>query len=310
MLIPAHFTNAASDVLLDTQAKVITAFNLQLRIGIVPMQMLQTQGYQLRVSKLRLSPQYTQAIFDGEGLEVAESWVKSPASDNPFLVVSEHEPLGTADFTGFTCRWQDVPSEKGEIVSLIIKLRSHELQARKKELVSFLTFLTQHYGQESDYHPICAKQMQAGGIDLLQREIKIHTVGLSWATRFWRAVKISFEVGLIRTVQYLHIPMHIAWVNVLEIKKHNVVSSDFRKFDGALKMVISGTTSNRNELMNYLESAYQQGRLFYGLHVSNRALLTCVMHIDSGCEVHFVDGADGGYTMAAKQLKAQLSAEK
>jgi hypothetical protein len=30
------------------------------------------------------------------------------------------------------------------------------------------------------------------------------------------------------------------------------------------------------------------------------------MHTASGAEVHFVDAADGGYAIAAKQIKAQI----
>jgi hypothetical protein len=34
--------------------------------------------------------------------------------------------------------------------------------------------------------------------------------------------------------------------------------------------------------------------------------MTCMVHSASSGEVHFVDGADGGYAMAAKMLKAKL----
>ena len=42
------------------------------------------------------------------------------------------------------------------------------------------------------------------------------------------------------------------------------------------------------------------------MHVSETALMTCLVTstVDS-LHVHFVDGGDGGYTSAAKVLKAQ-----
>ena len=43
-------------------------------------------------------------------------------------------------------------------------------------------------------------------------------------------------------------------------------------------------------------------------HTSETALMTCVIDGYDGNHVHFVDGADGGYALAAKQLKAQLKA--
>ncbi|MEP0899817.1 DUF3095 family protein [Nodosilinea sp. FACHB-13] len=38
----------------------------------------------------------------------------------------------------------------------------------------------------------------------------------------------------------------------------------------------------------------------------DRALMTCLVFERSGREVHFVDGADGGYALAAKPLKEKL----
>lgn len=307
MLIPNDLADAARAVLADAQIKIQQAFNLQIRIGMIPIETLQAQGYELRIAKLRISPQYTQAIIDGDGFEVAESWIKSSDTNNPFLVLAPQNGRIEADFSGFTCRWQDVPSEKGEIIALIVKFRAQNAAIRKKELADFLTFLINCYGEENEHHPIQAKQMRASGLYLLLREIRICGVGQDWLTRCCIAVKITLQIGFIRLMQLLHIPIRLLWFDILRLKEINAISSDFRKFDGSLKMVISGTTNSRNQLTRYLESEYQKGKLYYGLHVSNRAVLTCLMHIGSCGEVHFVDGADGGYAMAAKQLKKQIT---
>ena len=50
------------------------------------------------------------------------------------------------------------------------------------------------------------------------------------------------------------------------------------------------------------------GALHYGMNVSETALMTCLVTAASaGLHVHFVDGGDGGYTAAAKTLKAQVA---
>lgn len=46
----------------------------------------------------------------------------------------------------------------------------------------------------------------------------------------------------------------------------------------------------------------------YGIHESDRALLTCFLHLGSRREVHFVDSADGGYALAGKMLKQKRGA--
>lgn len=70
-----------------------------------------------------------------------------------------------------------------------------------------------------------------------------------------------------------------------------------RKFDDMLRMVIAGNTQQRQQLTDYLDQKYQIGQLTYGLHVSDRAVLTCLVFERNGRQVHFVDGADGGYSV-------------
>ncbi|MBN2605844.1 MAG: DUF3095 family protein, partial [Thiotrichales bacterium] len=54
---------------------------------------------------------------------------------------------------------------------------------------------------------------------------------------------------------------------------------------------------------------YQAGILFYGCHQTNAAVITCLIEKTGTDHVHFVDAADGGYAMAAKQLKTQIKLE-
>jgi hypothetical protein len=61
-------------------------------------------------------------------------------------------------------------------------------------------------------------------------------------------------------------------------------------------------------LRRELDALYDEGRIYYGLHESSQALMTCyVQGLDDGAHVHFVDGGSGGYALAAKQLKRQMS---
>jgi hypothetical protein len=57
-----------------------------------------------------------------------------------------------------------------------------------------------------------------------------------------------------------------------------------------------------------LERMRSEGHVAYGLHRAPSALITCYLRSYSGDHVHFVDGSDGGYALAARQLKAQLAA--
>jgi hypothetical protein len=85
---------------------------------------------------------------------------------------------------------------------------------------------------------------------------------------------------------------------------------DFRKFDDVLRMVVDVSPSQAQAIATELEQLRLAGELAYGIHRSSSALMTCFVRSFNGDHVHFIDGSDGGYALAAKQLKAQLADHK
>ena len=93
----------------------------------------------------------------------------------------------------------------------------------------------------------------------------------------------------------------------MDEKKNNlIVASDFKKFDGTLKMVIAGNLEQRLTLLKILDEMSEKGKILYGYHLSDKATMTCLVYSEGNSEVHFVDGAGGGYTLAAKMLKEKI----
>ena len=63
-----------------------------------------------------------------------------------------------------------------------------------------------------------------------------------------------------------------------------------------------------DHIESILAAARRQNLIDYGLHRASAALMTCfVSSTEDGKHVHFIDGADGGYALAAQQLKAQIA---
>ncbi|MEC8195539.1 MAG: DUF3095 family protein, partial [Pseudomonadota bacterium] len=57
-----------------------------------------------------------------------------------------------------------------------------------------------------------------------------------------------------------------------------------------------------------LQKAYAGGVIRYGVHVQDAAMMTCI--VPSPVErshKHFVDGASGGYALAARNMRAQAA---
>ena len=96
-------------------------------------------------------------------------------------------------------------------------------------------------------------------------------------------------------------------------KETLVRNADVRKFVDIYRQILAGTAAQRTVLDAWLQERYTRGELVYGLHVTDRALMTCLVFNYSGKHLHFIDGADGGLFLASKQFKeraARLAASR
>ncbi|GBF42515.1 hypothetical protein LPTSP2_18030 [Leptospira ellinghausenii] len=303
-LLPINLLFPIRSAIADTILQVKSAFGLTMRAGIVPVQELYRAGTELFLTKFKASDHYVQCSLFGTALPLAEQWIKE-GKDESYLV-RENEKILPADFTGFTCRWKDVPSERGEIVSLIVKPNHSDLEVCKKIVIRVLNFIKSEYGEEKEYHPLSLGQIKLGTGGELRKEAIART-GKHSGFKFTLTL---FKIWIERTVMAIAIkwklPFKSGHYSLDRLKEYQVMSADFRKYDGTLKMVIDGTKKHRLALETFLSQLEAEGLLQYGLFVSNRSLMTCVLKVASSDEVHFVDGADGGFAMAAKSLKEKL----
>jgi hypothetical protein len=83
-------------------------------------------------------------------------------------------------------------------------------------------------------------------------------------------------------------------------------NSDFRKFDDGLKLTVDISADACAQVTALLESAAAEGVCRFGMHQQDAALMTCIIpSFRERDHVHFIDGATGGYAMAATQLKSR-----
>lgn len=68
-------------------------------------------------------------------------------------------------------------------------------------------------------------------------------------------------------------------------------------------MVVDLDEQELARIRELLAAEHQRGVLVYGVHVAGASLMTCAISAYQGNHVHFIDGADGGYALAAKQLE-------
>jgi hypothetical protein len=304
LLIPPSLLAPAETALLGVQALARREFELDLRVGLVPVASL-LAVHPLDVAKFKVSDNYVQAMFTGGGLLHAEELVKNPATAERYAVDDDGSGA-EADLSGLECRWRDIASKYGETVSLLILATTGLPEDDNALYREVLSEIARCYGADADHHPIALDMLRPSfNPETLSFEAKLRSgprplrrqvyLGKIWLQNLLFKL---FVVGRIVTGK-------TEWVLYPAMVQQTV---DYKKFDDTLRMVISGTTRQRENLTRWLDGRYRAGELVYGLHTSDRAIMTCLVFERMGRQVHFVDGADGGYTLAARAMKKRLQA--
>lgn len=277
------------------------AFGLDLRVSHVPVSRLTKYGHPLFVGRYRLSPHVVLAAFSGRGVSVAEEWVKDPQRGQEFSVSAEGP--AEANLEGFECRWQPAPSHRGKMVSLLVVALGdvESREATYRRTLAAIDSLTAEGGR----HPLSPAKLRlrrlGGDFSTEAKLMSGQASGKEYQTHSRRAQRQALVGRGLLTFK-----MSAGSFDGAKYVSEFLQNTDFQKFDEALRMVLDMTVEDIQRLERYLRDQFAQGQLAYGLHQSDAALITCMVKSYSGDHVHFVDGADGGYALAAKQLKAQL----
>jgi hypothetical protein len=308
ILIPPCLYVKARDALLATRQRARVEFGMKLRVGSVPVVDVIAAGYDIKIAKFWVSDNYYQAAFTGDGLSYATDLIKNSETAETYQYRNPMREL-KADFSGLECRWQDIPSEHGETVSLIVKATSTNSENNNKTYRVVIEQILSIYKNEESLNPIAKKYLKlAFNYKYLRPETLMRAKSSKFLHRIPYFSKILLEnfIGLL----LMTFKVTLAGVDWGVYKENALAATDYKKFDDMLRMVITINKSERRKLTNYLEKKYKEEKLVYGLHISDRALMTCLVFERNGRQVHFVDGADGGYALAAKEMKQKLSEQK
>src|ERR1700687_442364 len=105
----------ARDALAATAVWVKDDLNLVMRGALVPVAAVRAQGLDVRVARFGPSPNLSYAMFSGGGLGWAEAAMKRGECAVPVA------PSGTQpDLTGLSCRFEEIPSVRGLILSVLV----------------------------------------------------------------------------------------------------------------------------------------------------------------------------------------------
>ena len=284
------------------------SFGLDLRIATVPVAKICSAGFPIRVARYRVSEHYIQAVFAGGGMAHADRLIKDSVAAGTYLIADGSiEPRGSLE--GFECRWQDIPSRHGETVSLMVRVVEQNADtdpARAGAIYSELIAKVRDiYGDDETCHPVVTEGLApAFDSTRLANEVGIRAARRS-AFGKWIALMRTRWFVLLGMV-LMKFGIRTAETDWGRYKETLVRNTDVRKFNDAYRQILSGTAAQREALEAWLEARYARGELVYGIHMSNRAQMTCMVFGYGGRHFHFIDGADGGLFLAAKQFKQRL----
>jgi hypothetical protein len=295
--IPGSAIEQTRQALAAVKTWVAEELQLDLRAAIVPMADIRAQGLDVRVARFQASSEIAYAMFTGGGA----SWAEAQMKAGNYTIAGA--PSGSRpDLTGLSCRWNPIESHHGEIVSIIAIPGGGGTDAEFQQLVSDVVALAGE--QERGGHPV-----PVGGPELalvprgMGYELRATAPKGKWLRT---SLRILMEVWLTFIFDRLNRP---AGGFDPKLYKSDVSrNSDFRKFDDGLKMTIDVGGDVLKKIESRLERAAQAGICRYGLHRQNSALMTCIVPSPMTRDhMHFIDGAAGGYAMAASNLKARYA---
>lgn len=304
--IPRSMLKPVRAALLGTKA-LAKEFKLELRIGMATVSEFKLKGYQFLIKKIHVSDFVSQASFAGNGWDAVEGCIKNKNTRRTYeLTRRQNEPV-SANFEGLECKWEGIKIPNKHKLSVIVADTSSK---DGTQIRHFLQKINEIYGSLEDCHPLQKQSMHLNtSPKKLENEIKVRTLGASILEQLIYTIKTCLRAFIGEYILF-RFGIKTEGVDGKEYVNELISNADVMKYDGMLKMIISSTDENSNLLIDYLVKQYRDNKLVFGVHRSEAAILTCLVFSLKGNHFHFVDGSDGGYAMAAKQLKEQLANNK
>ncbi len=293
LLAPPALAAAIEAALLKHRENTRANFDLDLRVGRVPVAELYAQGAQLLIAKTDVNGQgLVIPLALGDGLQLAERIVKG----DDFAVAPT--PADAAlDLEGMECRWDAIRPQTStrEIVCLLVIVRRAERQSAILAVV--LKQIEEIYGSLAARNPVS------------QTRLKLKPTLFKIATEM-RAKLGRLQPGYLLGQWFYTLigPLYFALSKDGAHYLQRVVQlSDTLMIDGRINTVISGTATQREALSRALRTLEDAGDIRFGLQICTASVMSCYVRDRKDQHIHFVDGLGGGYTQAASMLKQKMA---
>jgi hypothetical protein len=292
LAIPPEYVQRASDALSRVAMWARRDLDLELRIATLRVAEVRAAGFDVRAAYWQPSDHVRYSMFMGGGFEWAEAQLKKGS-----IILAAADADQEPNLSGLSCQWGSVRTKNGKILTLIVKPVAGVPQAKFSSIVSRIIALLQG---SSSINPLPTGgppvRWPASEIGLQSR--------IAWQHRsLWlRRLRVLMTAVLVWLIFKLDV--RIADFDPSRYRREMAANTDFRKFDDSLMMTVDCEPDVIAELRDILDAAAAEGIVRFGLQTQDEALITCVVpSVHTADHMHFVDGADGGYSAAAAQLR-------
>ena len=299
VMVPSLYAQPARLALARVRGFALREFGMQLRVGLASVAILRRFGSDVLVGRFEPTPGNSFGVFLGGGVGMLETAVRGrgdPALISLAAIAPEMDDGVPVDLAGLSCRWNPLQSGRGKMVTLIIHGAA----------------------DPGAVHAAVMRLAGQGGHGVDLQPVRLDTLTTSWPPKgfmleaqasrragpLWVAViRVLAETLVARLILALGRP--VGGFEPDKYLKEVTTNTDFCKHDETISFVIDCPLDAVATIKTYLDGQMAVGVLRYGMNVSETALMTCLVTSPAGgLHVHFVDGGDGGYTSAAKTMKA------
>jgi len=241
-------------------------------------------------------------VFGGDGAQLVDGLIKTDTGEGGYEIAFPEGDEGP-DLTGLSCRWEPLKSCRGTMMSMLIFATGTDRE--KATTYGAVIDGVADILKGDDTRPVSADNMV----------FKWPSRGIANESKFLAGTR-----GRIRKWLWLYTQSFIQFLletfdlsfggyNAPIYREELRTNSDFRRFDDMLRMILDCPTDKADAIEAFFSGLHDEGEIAFGTHRSEHALMTCpVFSLTKGEHVHFVDGSDGGFAMAAVGLKGQMKA--
>ncbi|MBP8067758.1 MAG: DUF3095 domain-containing protein [Pedobacter sp.] len=290
-IVPSILIDLALKKLTIFRKNTLQNFNVDLRVGTVSVAQLYEEGHQINICKFAISDFFSIPVVLGNGLSYAESIIKA----EDCALTKQEDLVEELDLNGMQCRWDKIapPESIEEVVTLLVMASEVENQA--KAFSKVMSCIDEVYGGIKKRQPISVDKLKFNStFQRMSTEMRARIGKI----KFLELVR-DWLVNSFGTIYFLT-------SNGKKYLNRLVETSDTLVLDGKINTVICGDEQQRLKLVKVLDKLEKDKEIIYGLFISTESVMSCYVRDLKDDHIHFVDGAGGGYTQAAKMLKEKM----